>query len=135
MSQSSQTASASLHTPPRPNPGTSPNEHPPLDPKSPPDGAPAPEAAPTQSVASAATGASGGGGGRDASGPDYPPQRHAGKAGLGPHYDEQHRATLQDKIHGLKEVLEGQIKHDTKLQQVRSLRDSFLIVLQIFLAV
>jgi len=59
------------------------------------------------------------------SGVEYPPQKHAGKAGLGPHYAEQHRATFQDKIQGLKEEIEGQIRHDEKLRQVRSRRVRF----------
>jgi hypothetical protein len=54
----------------------------------------------------------------DSLGTEYPPQKHAGKAGLGPHYYEQHRATFVDKVHGLREELEGQIEHDEKLQQV-----------------
>ena len=111
---------------------TPPSAHPPA-PQPRPDGAHDDRndaRAPVSGAAAAAThdadrGASGGGGGKDPSGAPsgapYPPQTHAGKAGLGPHYYEQHRATLQDKVHGLREVLEGHIKHDEKLQQVRSL--------------
>ena len=103
---------------------TPPNEHPP-ELKSRPDDAhnnDRNDARAPVSESDAASGASGGGGGaKDPSGAPYPPQTHAGKAGLGPHYYEQHRATLQDKVHGLREVLEGHIKHDEKLQQVRSL--------------
>ncbi|SRR5258706_15210202 len=58
--------------------------------------------------------------GGDPLGTEYPPQKHAGKAGLGPHYYEQHRATFQDKIHGFREEVKGEIKHDEKLQQVCS---------------
>jgi len=54
----------------------------------------------------------------DSSGTEYPPQKHAGKTGLGPHYYEEHRATFQDKVHGLREELEGEIKHNEKLWQV-----------------
>ena len=60
--------------------------------------------------------------GGDSLGTEYPPQKHAGKAGLGPHYYEQHRATFQDKVHGLREEVKGEIKHDKKLQQVCSRR-------------
>ena len=58
----------------------------------------------------------------DSLGTEYPPQKHAGKAGLGPHYYEQHRATFQDKVHGLREEAKGGIKHDKNLQQVCSRR-------------
>ena len=95
-----------------PTPGTPPNEHPP-DFVSPRNDAIHDQRAPTaqQNVDTDPSGARAN---------EYPPQAHAGKAGLGPHYYEQHRATLQDRIQGLKEELEGQIKHDEKLQQVCS---------------
>ena len=69
-------------------------------------------AAGTPEVAASATSAMGEGGDK------YPPQKHAGKAGLGPHYYEQHKATFRDKVHGLREELEGEIKHDAALRQV-----------------
>ena len=105
-----------------PHPGTPPSEHP-HDLKSRPNDAhnehhaPTPKAA-KQSPDSASASASDG---SESSGAQYPPQKHAGKAGLGPHYYEKHRATLHDKIHGLKEEVEGRIKHDDKLRQVRPL--------------
>jgi hypothetical protein len=102
-----------------PSPGTPPNEHPP-DPKPRPNdahSAPTPETAKRNAGTGAGTGT--GGEGSDPLNGEYPPQKHAGKAGLGPHYYEQHRATFQDKVHGLREEIEGQIKHDEKLRQVR----------------
>lgn len=119
------------------NPGTAPNandndnEHP-LDLMSRPNdahndhrvpttGPPEAEAAKRNGRTSDAA-SSGDDGSDDSSGAGgYPPQKHAGKAGLGPHYYEQHKATVQDKIRGLKEELEGGIRHDERLQQVRSL--------------
>ena len=114
---------------------STPPSAPPPAPQSRPDGAhddrsdaraPVSEAAAAAAAAATHDADSGGGGGGEdpsgaPSGAPYPPQTHAGKAGLGPHYYEQHRATLQDKVHGLREVLEGHIRHDEKLQQVRSL--------------
>jgi hypothetical protein len=114
-----------------PNPGTAPNEHP-LTPKVRPSDAgnhndhrfATPEAARQNAGpgSGAGAGAGAGAGGRDssASGTEYPPQKHAGKAGLGPHFYEEHRATFQDKVHGLREEVEGQITHDEKLWQVCS---------------
>lgn len=112
------------------NPGTAPapDEHP-LDPKSRPNNAhndhpattPPSEAARRNADLSASgSGEEGGVSTGTGTGTGYPPQKHAGKAGLGPHYYEQHRATFQDKIHGLREELEGQIRHDEKLWQVSS---------------
>ena len=77
-------------------------------------------AAGTPEAAASTTDARGGGEGGDSLDTKYPPQKHAGKAGLGPHYYEQHKATFQDKIHGLREELQGEIKHDTELRQVCS---------------
>lgn len=77
---------------------------------------------PEASVASATCARGEGGEGGDSLDTKYPPQKHAGKAGLGPHYYEQHRATFQDKVHGLREELQGEIKHDTELRQVCSCR-------------
>jgi len=71
----------------------------------------------TAQAASAASASASGEGG-DSIGTEYPPQKHAGKAGLGPHYYEQHRATFEDKVHGLREELEGQVKHNEELRQV-----------------
>lgn len=109
------------------NPGTAPapDEHP-LDPKSRPNNAhndhpaatPPPEAARRNADLSAS--GEGGVSTGTGTGTEYPPQKHAGKAGLGPHYYEQHRATFQDKVHGLREEFEGQIRHDEELRQVSS---------------
>ncbi|KAG8832528.1 hypothetical protein FRC17_001185 [Serendipita sp. 399] len=48
---------------------------------------------------------------------DYPPQLHAGKVGLGPHYAEQNEANFTDEVHGIKEMLKGKLKRDHELEQ------------------
>lgn len=46
---------------------------------------------------------------------DYPPQLHAGKVGLGPHYGEQNRVTIGDQIAGIKEDIKGHLTHNHHL--------------------
>ncbi|PVF96489.1 hypothetical protein CPB86DRAFT_786984 [Serendipita vermifera] len=48
---------------------------------------------------------------------DYPPQLHAGKVGLGPHYVEQNRATVGEQFQGFKETLKGKITHNHQLEE------------------
>ncbi|BGP17062.1 hypothetical protein JCM10213v2_005071 [Rhodosporidiobolus nylandii] len=45
----------------------------------------------------------------------YPPQLHAGKVGLGPHYKQG--GGLADSLKGKEEVLKGKLKHDEGLIQ------------------
>jgi len=48
---------------------------------------------------------------------EYPPQLHAGKVGLGPHYGEQNRVTIGEQITGLRETIKGKLKHDQQLEE------------------
>ncbi|KAG8761416.1 hypothetical protein FRC14_003829 [Serendipita sp. 396] len=48
---------------------------------------------------------------------NYPPQLHAGKVGLGPHYAEQNQATFTDETRGIKEIIKGKLKRDHDLEQ------------------
>lgn len=48
---------------------------------------------------------------------NYPPQLHAGKVGLGPHYGEQNRVALSEQVEGLKEEIKGRLKHDEHMRE------------------
>ncbi|CAG8673190.1 4438_t:CDS:2 [Acaulospora colombiana] len=48
---------------------------------------------------------------------EYPPQLHAGKVGLGPHYAEQNRPTVGEQFQGIKETLKGKITHNPQLEE------------------
>ncbi|KAG8738863.1 hypothetical protein FRC10_006412 [Ceratobasidium sp. 414] len=52
-------------------------------------------------------------------GEDYPPQKHAGAVGYGPHYAEVHgkEAGFEAKVTGFKEKLEGWLTHNPALVQ------------------
>ncbi|KAM0748907.1 hypothetical protein T439DRAFT_327417 [Meredithblackwellia eburnea MCA 4105] len=58
---------------------------------------------------------SGGVGGGEVDKDGYPPQLHAGKVGLGPHYHEG--PTLADKMQGVKETIKGKITRDPELAE------------------
>jgi len=48
---------------------------------------------------------------------EYPPQLHAGKVGLGPHYGEANRVTIGEQITGIRETIKGRLKHDSQLEE------------------
>jgi len=54
-----------------------------------------------------------------AEGEDYPPQKHAGQVGLGPHYAEVHgkEAGFGAKLTGMKEQLKGKVTRNHELEQ------------------
>jgi len=53
---------------------------------------------------------------------EYPPQMHAGKAGLGPHYNDG--SGLADKVKAKSEIIKGKMTHNEQLVEQGHLRES-----------